>query len=79
MLDISILSFSHYVFNSCLHQNLDNKRFKSSRYIGSNFIKRVLENVIKRAFGKLSNIIHDKFNKSLSRQSTDVRFFLLHN
>ena len=30
------------------------------------FIKRVLENVIKRAFGELNNIFQDEFNKILS-------------
>ena len=28
---------------------------------------------------KLKNIFHDEFNKILSRQSTNVRFFLSHN
>ena len=42
--------------------------------------KRVLENVnIKRAFGELNNIFQDEFNKILSHQSTNVRFFLSHN
>ena len=54
-------------------------------YIGSvteltveikNFIKRVLKNVIKRAFGELNNVFQDEFNKILSQQSTNVRFFL---
>ena len=38
-------------------------------------MKRVLENVIKRAFGELNNIFQDQFNKILSQQSTNVRFF----
>ena len=42
------------------------------------FIKRVLENVIKRAFGELNNIFQDEFNKILSQQQTNVRFFLSH-
>ena len=40
-----------------------------------NFIKRVLENVIKRAFGELNNISQDEFNKILSQQLMNVRFF----
>ena len=48
-------------------------------YLLRYFIKRVLENVIKRAKGSLNNIFQDKFNKILSQQSTDVRFFLSHN
>ena len=43
------------------------------------YIKRVLENVIKRAFGELNNIFQDEFNIILSQQSTNVRFFLSHN
>ena len=39
----------------------------------------MLENVIKRAFGKLNNIFQDEFNIILSQQSTNVRFFLSHN
>ena len=42
-------------------------------------MKRVLENVIKRAFGELNNIFQDEFNIILSQQSTNVRFFLSHN
>ena len=38
-----------------------------------------MENVIKRAFGELNNIFQDEFNKSLSKQSTNVRFFSSHN
>ena len=41
--------------------------------------KRVLENVIKRAFGELSNVFRDKFNKISSQQSMNARFFLSHN
>ena len=41
--------------------------------------KRVLENVIKRAFGELNNVCKDEFNKFLSQQSTNVWFFLSHN
>ena len=44
-----------------------------------NYIKRVLKNVIKRAFGKLNNIFQNEFNENLSQQSTNVRFFLSHN
>ena len=44
-----------------------------------NFIKRVLKNVINRAFGKLNNIFQDEFNKTLSQQATNVRFFLSYN
>ena len=44
-----------------------------------NYIKRVLENVIKPAFGELYNVFQDEFNKILSQQSTNVRFFLSHN
>ena len=43
-------------------------------------MKRVLEDsledVIKRAFGELINIFKDEFNKLLSQQSTNVRFFI---
>ena len=42
-------------------------------------MKRVLKNVIKRAFGELNDIFQDEFNKSLSQQSTTVRFFLSHD
>ena len=42
-------------------------------------IKRVLKNVIKRAFGELNNVFQDEFNKILSQKSTNVRFFLSHN
>ena len=42
-------------------------------------MKRVLENVIKRALGELNNIFQDEFNIILSQQSTNVRFFLSHN
>ena len=38
-----------------------------------------MENVIKRAFGELDNIFQDDFNKILSKQSKNVRFFLSHN
>ena len=48
-------------------------------YVIKIFIKRVLENVIKRAFGELNNISQDEFNKILSQQSMNVRFFLSHN
>ena len=44
-----------------------------------NYIKRVLENVIKRAFGEINNIFQDSFNIFLSQKSTNVRFFLSHN
>ena len=37
-----------------------------SQLLRQNFIKRVLENVIKRAFGELNNIFQDEFNKLLS-------------
>ena len=43
------------------------------------FIKRVLENVIERAFGELNNIFQDEFDKILSQQSTSVRFYLSHD
>ena len=41
------------------------------------FIKRVLKN----ALGELNNffVFQDEFNKNLSKQSTNVRFFLSHN
>ena len=38
-------------------------------------MKRVLKNVIKRAFGELNNIVQDEFDKILSQQSRNVRFF----
>ena len=45
----------------------------------SNFIKRILKNVIQRAFGELNNIFfQDEFNKILSQQSAIVRFILSH-
>ena len=37
-------------------------------------IKRVLKNVIKRAFGELNNVFRGEFNKILSQQSTNVRW-----
>ena len=43
------------------------------------FFKRVLKNVIKRAYGELDNIFRDEFNKILSQQSTNVRFCLSHS
>ena len=47
--------------------------------VGVIFIKRVLKNVSKRAFGELNNIFQDEFDKIVSEQSTNVRFFLPHN
>ena len=44
-----------------------------------NFIKRVLKNVIKPAFGELNNIFQDQFNKNLSLQLTNNRYSLSHN
>ena len=41
--------------------------------------ERVLKNAFERAFGELNNVFQDEFNKLLSQQSTNVRFFLLHN
>ena len=38
-----------------------------------------MEYVIKRALGELNNVFQDGFNKILSQQSTNVRFFLSHN
>ena len=39
-----------------------------------------MEESVKRAFGELNNILQDEFNKILSQQSTNVRFFFLsHN
>ena len=35
--------------------------------------------LFKRAFGKLDNIFQDDFDKILSQESTNVRFFLSHN
>ena len=35
-----------------------------------------MENVIKRAFGKLNNIFQEEFNKILSQQLTNVGFFI---
>ena len=43
--------------------------------VGKKIIKRVLKNVIKRAFGELNNIFQDEFNKMLSRQSSNARLF----
>ena len=40
---------------------------------------QVLENVIKRAFGKLNNFFQDESNKILLQKSMNVRFFLSHN
>ena len=37
-------------------------------------IKRVLKNVVKRAF-----VLQDEFNEISSQKSTNVRFFLSHN
>ena len=42
-------------------------------------IERTLEDVIKRAFGELNNDFQEEFNKILSQESTNVRYFLLHN
>ena len=42
-------------------------------------MKRVSKNVIKQAFDELINIFQDEFNKVLSQQSTNARFFLPHN
>ena len=43
-------------------------------------VKRVLKNdIFYLAFGEHGNIFQDKFNKILSLQSTNVRFFLSHN
>ena len=50
-----------------------------SLLLRSNFIKQVLKNVIKRAFGELNNVFQDEINTILSQQSTNVRFFLSHN
>ena len=45
----------------------------------SNFIKRVLENVIKRAIGELNNIFQDEFNNSyLNSQRMSDSFFFSH-
>ena len=41
-----------------------------------NFIKQVLKNVIKPAFGELNNVFQDEFNNISSQQSTNIRFFL---
>ena len=43
------------------------------------FTKRVLKNVIMRAFGKLNNTFQNPFNIILSQQSTNVRFVLSDN
>ena len=43
------------------------------------FIKRVLKNVIKQAFRELNNSFQDEFDKILSQQSMNVRFFLSHD
>ena len=37
-------------------------------YVIRNFIKRVLKNVIERAFGEINNIFDDELNKILSQQ-----------
>ena len=50
----------------------------SARYIINNFIKRVLKNLIKRAFGEINYIFQDEFNNILSQQSTNSRLFLSH-
>ena len=42
-------------------------------------MKRVLENVIKRALGELNNIFQNEFNTILSQQSTIISFFLSNN
>ena len=34
---------------------------------------------VKRAFGELYNVLQEEFNKILSQQSTNVRFFLSNN
>ena len=41
------------------------------------FMKRDLKNVIKRAFGELYTIFQDKFDRILSQQSMNVRFFII--
>ena len=46
-----------------------------SKLLRYKHIKRVLENVIERAFGELNNIFQDEFNTTLSQQSPNVRFF----
>ena len=38
----------------------------SARYIIDNFIKRVLKNLIKQAFGEINYIFQDEFNNILS-------------
>ena len=38
----------------------------------------IIKGFIKRAFGELNIILQDEFNKILSQQSTNVRFFLSH-
>ena len=48
-------------------------------YVIKKIIKRVLKNVITRAFGEVNNAFHDEFNKIVSQQSTHIRFFLSHN
>ena len=50
-----------------------------SELLRYNFIKRVLKNIIKRAFGELNNVFQDVFNKILSKKSTKARLFLSHN
>ena len=47
--------------------------------VENKFIKRVLKNVITRAFSELNNISQDEFNKILSQQSTNIKLFLSHN
>ena len=51
----------------------------TARYIIKKFIKRVVENVIKRAFGEFYYIFQDEFDKIISQQSMNVRFFLSNN
>ena len=41
-----------------------------------NFIKLVLKNVIKRAFGELNNIFQDSFNKILFQPLTYDRSYM---
>ena len=57
----------------------DHIYLNSELMTGPILIKRVLKYVIKRVFGELNNIFQDEFNKILSQQSTNVRFFLSHN
>ena len=35
--------------------------------------------LLSESFGELNNVFQDEFNKILSQQSTNVRFFLSHN